>query len=159
MLTKKPLGPVSCLACDKQIQQVGQIADYKPWKKMPYKNQQERLTQVRTILIFKSFQYGPGFSKVLSKLKHDNTSEGSPRNDTKIIPHVSFPHGGGGSTQNLRAQIPPEELYDVLKSTSLVGIYEDNNAVGSKSPDSQTIFHFLPESIKGVDPVTAARQF
>jgi hypothetical protein len=36
----------------------------------------------------KSLQYGPGFSKVLSKLKLDNTSEGSPRNESKIFSNV-----------------------------------------------------------------------
>lgn len=47
MLTKKPLGVVSCLACNSRIPNymTGHIADYKAWKKLPTKDL-ERSTKV-----------------------------------------------------------------------------------------------------------------
>lgn len=59
MFTRKPLGPVSCASCDKGIVNLlGQQADYMPWKKMPFREPNERIAK-----------YGQGFSKILGMMK------------------------------------------------------------------------------------------
>ena len=74
MFTKKPLGGMSCASCERNLINVsGQIADYQPWKKLPYRENNERISKVNQALII--FQYGPGFSKILSMLKPDNSIE------------------------------------------------------------------------------------
>lgn len=59
MFTRKPLGPVSCASCDKGIVNlIGQQADYLAWKKLPFREPNERIAK-----------YGQGFSKILGMMK------------------------------------------------------------------------------------------
>jgi hypothetical protein len=65
MFTKKPLGGVSCASCAKDITDLqGKIADYQPWKRLPFKEPGERISR-----------YGPGFSKILQMLRPDRSIE------------------------------------------------------------------------------------
>lgn len=48
MLAKKPLGGWSCMSCEKNLVNLqGQLADYNPWKGLPFKDPQERIAKVR----------------------------------------------------------------------------------------------------------------
>jgi hypothetical protein len=50
MFTKKPLGGMSCASCERNLINVsGNIADYQPWKKMPYRENNERISKVNLI--------------------------------------------------------------------------------------------------------------
>jgi len=49
MFTKKPLLNVSCASCEKGILNLsGQMADYNAWKKLPFREPNERIARVRT---------------------------------------------------------------------------------------------------------------
>jgi hypothetical protein len=59
MLTKKHLGPVACASCEKNLINIyGQAVDHYPWKKLPFRDPNERLAR-----------YGQGFSKILSNMR------------------------------------------------------------------------------------------
>jgi len=59
MLTKKKLGPVACASCEKNLINIyGQAVDHYPWKKLPFRDPNERLAR-----------YGQGFSKILSNMR------------------------------------------------------------------------------------------
>lgn len=65
MFTKKPLGGLSCASCERNITNLsGQMADYQPWKKLPFREPNERLSK-----------YGPGFSKILSSMRPDQLDQ------------------------------------------------------------------------------------
>jgi hypothetical protein len=67
MFTKKPLGGMSCASCERNLINVqGQIAEYQPWKKLPFREHNDRISK-----------YGPGFSKILSMLKPETSVESS----------------------------------------------------------------------------------
>jgi len=47
MFTKKPLGGTSCASCARNITNLqGVIADYQPWKKLPFREPNERIARV-----------------------------------------------------------------------------------------------------------------
>ena len=47
MFTKKPLGGLSCASCERNIQNLyGQIAEYQPWKKLPFREPSDRIARV-----------------------------------------------------------------------------------------------------------------
>jgi len=47
MFTRKPIGPVSCASCDKGIVNLlGTQADYLAWKKLPFREPNERIAKV-----------------------------------------------------------------------------------------------------------------
>jgi len=47
MFTKKPLGGMSCASCERNITNLsGVIADYQPWKKLPFREPSERIARV-----------------------------------------------------------------------------------------------------------------
>ena len=47
MFTKKPLGGVSCASCEKNITDLcGKMAEYQPWKRLPFKEPGERISRV-----------------------------------------------------------------------------------------------------------------
>ena len=60
MLTKKKLGPMNCVACEKNLVNVaGMPADHTAWKKLPFRdNSNDRIAR-----------YAQGFSKMLSTLQ------------------------------------------------------------------------------------------
>lgn len=59
MFSKQPYGPVACASCEKNIVNLyGQQADYYAWKKLPFRDQGEKIAR-----------YGRGFSKTLSQMK------------------------------------------------------------------------------------------
>lgn len=69
MFTKKPIGPVTCASCEKNIVNlIGQQADYLAWKRLPFREPSERIAR-----------YGQGFSKILSMMKPE---PGAPMNQT-----------------------------------------------------------------------------
>ena len=48
MLTKKPLLNVSCMSCERNIVNMsGQMVDFNPWKKLPFREPNERIARVR----------------------------------------------------------------------------------------------------------------
>lgn len=58
MFTKKPLGGTSCASCERNITNLsGLMADFQPWKKLPFRELNDRIAK-----------YGQGFSKMLSML-------------------------------------------------------------------------------------------
>ena len=136
LLTKKPLGMVACLVCDNKIPVQAVQGDYKAWNKLPQKNLAERTTQ-----------YGPGFGKLARKHNHDGFISDSPRDQAHTIAELQRHYG---SLSNFQAG---DELFEVLKNQSLVGIYEADPraalAGAERSPDINRINHFLPDSIKG----------
>lgn len=47
MFTKKPLGTVNCASCERNITNLsGMMADYYPWKKLPFREPTERIAKV-----------------------------------------------------------------------------------------------------------------
>jgi ribosomal protein S15P/S13E len=59
MFTNKPLGPVNCASCEKDlVNMIGMPADYYAWKRMPQRGAPDRIAR-----------YGQGFSKLLSNLQ------------------------------------------------------------------------------------------
>lgn len=47
MFTKKPLGGNSCASCERNITNLqGIMADYQPWKKLPFREPGERIARV-----------------------------------------------------------------------------------------------------------------
>lgn len=59
MFSKRPLGGFSCASCDKDIFNLhGNMANYHPWGKMPYRDPTERIAKV-----------GQGFSRMLQSIK------------------------------------------------------------------------------------------
>ena len=59
MFTKRHLGPHACASCEKNLINIyGQAVDHYPWKKLPFRDPNERLAR-----------YGQGFSKILSNMK------------------------------------------------------------------------------------------
>ena len=58
MLTKKHLGPLACMSCEKNLINVqGMPVDYHNWKKLPFREPNERIAR-----------YAQGFSKMLSTM-------------------------------------------------------------------------------------------
>ena len=58
MFTKKPLGGLSCASCERNITNLsGLMADFQPWKKLPFREPNERIARVRhiTLLILNFF--------------------------------------------------------------------------------------------------------
>jgi len=67
MFSKKPLGGFSCASCAKGLTNLqGQIADYQPWSKLPFRDPNERIAR-----------YGAGFSKMLSMLRPEQSMQTS----------------------------------------------------------------------------------
>ena len=65
MLTKKLLGPIACASCEKNLINIqGMPVDYHVWKKLPTNAPSERIAR-----------YGQGFSKILSTLREDNSTQ------------------------------------------------------------------------------------
>ncbi len=59
MFSKRHLGPSACASCDKNLMNLQGIpADYHVWKKLPFRDPNERLAR-----------YGQGFSKILSHMR------------------------------------------------------------------------------------------
>lgn len=53
MFTKKPLAGISCASCERNITNIsGNMADYQPWKKLPFREPNDRISKV----IFIAFQ-------------------------------------------------------------------------------------------------------
>src|SRR6185503_3545750 len=70
MFTKKPLGGLSCASCERNITNLsGLMADFQPWKKLPFREPNERIAR-----------YGPGFSKILSMLRPDQMEQSRMEN-------------------------------------------------------------------------------
>lgn len=47
MFTKKPLGGISCASCERNITNLaGVMADYQPWKKLPFRENNDRIARV-----------------------------------------------------------------------------------------------------------------
>jgi hypothetical protein len=47
MFTKKPLGGMSCASCERNITNLsGHMADFQPWKKLPFREPNERIAKV-----------------------------------------------------------------------------------------------------------------
>lgn len=71
MFAKKPLGGWSCASCEKNLVNLqGNIAEYQPWNKLPFKEPSDRIAKVSIIrdnVIF--IQFGPGFSKMLAMIR------------------------------------------------------------------------------------------
>ncbi|CDW80316.1 UNKNOWN [Stylonychia lemnae] len=81
MFTKKPLNGLTCASCERNIINLsGQIADYHPWKKLPFREPNDRISR-----------YGPGFSKILAMMKPEPSIDNSRADQTQIR---------AGSTQN-----------------------------------------------------------
>lgn len=58
MFTKKNLGPMNCVACEKNLVGIsGMPVDHTAWKKFPFKEPNERIAR-----------YAQGFSKMLSTI-------------------------------------------------------------------------------------------
>mmetsp|Transcript_11511 Transcript_11511/g.17349 ORF Transcript_11511/g.17349 Transcript_11511/m.17349 type:complete len:95 (-) Transcript_11511:388-672(-) len=72
MFSKKHIGPFACASCEKNLVNLhGQAADHTAWKKLPFRDPNERIAR-----------YGQGFSKILSHMKPNgglSTSGYSPR--------------------------------------------------------------------------------
>jgi hypothetical protein len=67
MFSKKPLGGFSCASCAKGLTNLqGQIAEYYPWSRLPFRDPNERIAR-----------YGAGFSKMLSMLKPEHSLQAS----------------------------------------------------------------------------------
>jgi hypothetical protein len=50
MFTKKPLGGVSCASCERNITNLqGVMADFQPWKKLPFREPGDRIARVKYI--------------------------------------------------------------------------------------------------------------
>ena len=48
MFTKKYVGPVACASCEKGVVNLlGMPADYMAWKRLPFREPQERIARVR----------------------------------------------------------------------------------------------------------------
>jgi len=48
MFTKKPLFGVSCASCERNIHNLSShMADYQPWKKLPFREPNERIARVK----------------------------------------------------------------------------------------------------------------
>lgn len=59
MFSKKPLGPLNCASCDKDlVNMIGLPVDYYAWKRMPQRGAPDRIAR-----------YGAGFSKLLNNLQ------------------------------------------------------------------------------------------
>lgn len=47
MLSKKPLGGMSCASCERNLINLsGQMVDYHAWKKLPFREPNERIARV-----------------------------------------------------------------------------------------------------------------
>ena len=67
MFSKKPLGGFSCASCAKGLTNLqGQIAEFYPWSKLPFRDPNERIAR-----------YGAGFSKMLSMLRPEPSMQAS----------------------------------------------------------------------------------
>ncbi|CDW76993.1 UNKNOWN [Stylonychia lemnae] len=78
MFTKKPLGGISCASCERNITNLqGVMADYQPWKKLPFRETNDRIARVSFIQSNVFFQYGPGFSKILSMMRPEQNYDQS----------------------------------------------------------------------------------
>ena len=86
MFTKKPLGGFSCASCEKNIVNLeGVQAEFLPWKRLPFKESNDRISKVLSISLIKYYlQYGPGFSKILSMLRPENRSIDDPNLKTEV---------------------------------------------------------------------------
>lgn len=52
MFTKKPLAGISCASCERNITNLsGNMADYQPWKKLPFREPSDRISKVKSTLI------------------------------------------------------------------------------------------------------------
>lgn len=53
MFTKKPLNGLSCASCERNITNLsGQMADYQPWKKLPFREPNDRISRVMLNLVY-----------------------------------------------------------------------------------------------------------
>lgn len=100
MFSKKPLGGFSCASCAKGLTNLqGQIAEFYPWGKLPFRDPNERIAR-----------YGAGFSKMLSMLKpehsmqtswspdgHQQSKMSAGANANELQPHTSYQPARGSS--------------------------------------------------------------
>jgi len=50
MITRKYVGPANCVSCDKNIINLnGMPADYLAWKRLPFREPQERIARVSLV--------------------------------------------------------------------------------------------------------------
>ena len=81
MFSKKPLGGFSCASCAKGLTNLqGQIAEFYPWSKLPFRDPNERIAR-----------YGAGFSKMLSMLRPEPSMQASwsPDHPHHQVSHMS----------------------------------------------------------------------
>jgi hypothetical protein len=65
MFTKKPLGGVSCASCEKNITNLqGQMAEFQPWKRLPFKEPGERISRVSSSI----FDYFLVWARILEDI-------------------------------------------------------------------------------------------
>jgi hypothetical protein len=75
MITKKQLGPMACVSCEKNLVNVaGMPVDQVAWKKLPFRdNNNDRIAR-----------YAQGFSKMLSTLQPDPTPAELAHNNSQL---------------------------------------------------------------------------
>jgi hypothetical protein len=111
MLVKKPVGPGTCLSCDKTLSRFGGLGEYKSWKKLPKET------------VEKAQKFGPGYSKVLNKLRREHSVTDSPREGLNV---------------------------DIHENGRAYGSDDDNHHSPPKyEQPGENSHHFLPDTIKG----------
>lgn len=119
MFTKKPLGPVTCASCEKNIINLeGRMAEYIPWKRLPFKEPNERISKViyHNLIIA---QYGPGFSRILSMLRPERSVDGMSQ--VEIAQHIkrnSMNVSIDEANESLQGSPPQYQYYNVSGTTS-----------------------------------------
>eukprot|EP00347_Sterkiella_histriomuscorum_P021601 403333413 len=88
MLSRKPLGQMSCASCDRDIVNLYQKQNqFEIWNKMPFRNPGDRIAKV-----------GPGFSKMLAMVSPYNSHNQSLNNINSSFTNV-------GNAQNLSSSL------------------------------------------------------
>lgn len=142
MFTKKPLGGVSCASCAKDITNLsGQIAEYQPWKRLPFKEPGERISR-----------YGPGFSKILQMLRpersietveiHSHLRKNMMNNSVEEIGHDHNPFLTSGMTSP--QGVPSSKHYDHLLPKTVSGAESSHHP---PSTNARTTVNFFKSSI------------
>jgi len=107
MFTKKPLGPVNCASCEKDVVNLqGVKVDFLSWKRLPERNPGDRIAR-----------YGQGFSKMLNMIKSTDDGHGfqSPHTSMGNAPSSAI---GGARADQYNSHVYKAHQYRVKPTTS-----------------------------------------
>lgn len=130
MFSKKPYGPAHCASCDKGLTNLyGHKAEYNTWRQLPFRESDVPIAR-----------YGKGFSKTLSQVKLEMSTEETQNVPSALSTRVSK------QPQHYRSNSQIEEP----KMSSLPGVSQSTTNLAFKyKKDGQDYLNISPQKFTG----------